>query len=132
MPELFTVLPPQQALQRLFTHLKPHVLIETIDTALALNRVLAEAPVARTPLPAFPRSTMDGYAVRAADTFGATESIPAYLTVIGESPMGSAPTRLVGRGETLIIHTGGMLPNGADAVVMIERTQKTTETEIEV
>jgi molybdopterin molybdotransferase len=132
MPELFTVLPPHEALQKLFTHLTPRVSIETLDTARALNRVLAEAPVARTPLPAFPRSTMDGYAVRASDTFGASEAIPAYLTVIGESPMGAAPTRSVERGEAMIIHTGGMLPDGANAVVMIERTQKTTVTEIEV
>jgi molybdopterin molybdotransferase len=132
MPELFTVLPPHAALQQLFTHLAPRVPTETIETSHGLNRVLAEAPSARSPLPAFPRSTMDGYAVWAADTFGATESLPAYLTVIGESPMGSAPTRSVDRGQAMIIHTGGMLPEGADAVVMIERTQKTTENEIEV
>jgi molybdopterin molybdotransferase len=132
MPELFTVLPPQPALQKLFDQITSTVPTETIETPLALNRVLAEAPIARSPLPAFPRSTMDGYAVRARDTFGATEAIPAYLTVIGESPMGSAPTRSVERGEALIIHTGGMLPNGADAVVMLERTQQTTEHEIEV
>ena len=132
MPELFTVLPPHEALHKLLARLTPRVLSETIDTARALNRVLAEAPAARSPLPAFPRSTMDGYAVRAADTFGASESLPAYLTVVGESPMGSAPTRSVNRGEALIIHTGGMLPDGSDAVVMIERTQKSTETEIEV
>ena len=132
MPELFKVLPPHEALQQLFTHLAPRVPLETIETSRALNRVLAEAPAARSPLPAFPRSTMDGYAVRAADTFGATESLPAYLTVTGESPMGSAPTRSIQRGEALIIHTGGMLPDGADAVVMVERTQKTTDNEIEV
>ena len=132
MPELFTVLPPRQALQKLFTHLSPHMPVELIETSRALNRVLAEAPRAHSPLPAFPRSTMDGYAVRAADTFGASESLPAYLTVIGESPMGAAPTRSVDRGEAMIIHTGGMLPDGADAVVMIERTQKTTDNEIEV
>lgn len=132
MPELFTVLPPQQALQRLFDHFPAALVTETIETPSALNRVLAEAPVARGPLPAFPRSTMDGYAVRASDTFGATEAIPAYLTVIGESPMGGAPTQSVGSGQAMIIHTGGMLPDGADAVVMIERTQKTTESEIEV
>jgi molybdopterin molybdotransferase len=132
MPELFTVLPPHAALQKLFAHLTQRVPTETIDTSRALNRVLAEAPAARSPLPAFRRSTMDGYAVRASDTFGASETIPAYLTVVGESPMGSAPTRAVERGTALIIHTGGMLPDGADAVVMIERTQKTTETEIEV
>ncbi len=132
MPELFKVLPPHETLQQLFTHLAPRVPLETIETSRALNRVLAEAPAARSPLPAFPRSTMDGYAVRAADTFGATESLPAYLTVTGESPMGSAPTRSIQRGEALLIHTGGMLPDGADAVVMIERTQKTTDNEIEV
>ncbi len=132
MPELFTVLPPPEALQKLFDQLTVAVPTETIETPLALNRVLAEAPIARSPLPAFPRSTMDGYAVRARDTFGATEAIPAYLTVIGESPMGGAPTRSVDRGEAMIIHTGGMLPGGADAVVMIERTQKTTDNEIEV
>ena len=132
MPELFKVLPPHETLQQLFTHLVPRVPIETIETSHALNRVLAEAPAARSPLPAFPRSTMDGYAVRAADTFGATESLPAYLTVTGESPMGSAPTRSIQRGDALLIHTGGMLPDGADAVVMVERTQKTTDNEIEV
>ena len=132
MPELFKVLPPHETLQQLFTHLAPRVPLETIETSRALHRVLAEAPAARSPLPAFPRSTMDGYAVRAADTFGATESLPAYLTVTGESPMGSAPTRSIQRGEALLIHTGGMLPDGADAVVMIERTQKTTDNEIEV
>ncbi len=132
MPELFTVLPPHEALQKLFTCLAPRVQAESVKTSHALNRVLIEAPVARSPLPAFPRSTMDGYAVRAADTFGATESLPAYLTVIGEGPMGSAPAQSVQRGEAMIIHTGGMLPEGADAVVMIERTQKTTEIEIEV
>ena len=102
MPELFTVLPPHAALQKLFDHIASAVPTETIETPLALNRVLAEAPVARSPLPAFPRSTMDGYAVRASDTYGASEAIPAYLTVIGESPMGSAPTRSVNRGETMI------------------------------
>ena len=132
MPELFTVLPPADALQQLLDQLPASVPAETVDTAAALNRVLAEAPRATSPLPAFARSTMDGYAVRAADTFGATEAVPAYLTVIGESPMGRAPSLEVGPGQTMIIHTGGMLPAGADAVVMIERTQKTTEREIEV
>ena len=132
MPELFTVATPHAALQKLFEYLTGPVQTETIDTAHALDRVLAESPLARSPLPAFARSTMDGYAVRAADTFGASEAIPAYLTVIGESPMGRAPTLTVNAGQAMIIHTGGMLPQGADAVVQIERTQKATETEIEV
>jgi molybdopterin molybdotransferase len=132
MPELFTVLSPDEALKKLFDHLPIGIAIETIDTANGLNRVIAESPIATEPLPAFPRSTMDGYAVRAADTFGATESLPAYLKVIGEGPMGRAPSIEISTGQAMIIHTGGMLPIGADAVVMIERTQKINADEIEV
>lgn len=132
MPELFTVLPPDAALRKLLGHLPDAVSTETVGTAAALQRVLAESPRAVSSLPAFARSTMDGYAVRASDTFGATEALPAYVTVIGESPMGRAPAQAVGVGQAMLIHTGGMLPFGADAVVMIERTQKATATDIEV
>ncbi len=132
MPELFTVSPPHVARQKLFDNLSRPIATETIPTSTALNRVLIESPRATSALPAFARSTMDGYAVRAADTFGATESLPAYLAMIGECPMGQAPTIEIRAGQTAIIHTGGMLPAGADAVVQVERTQKTTETEIEV
>ena len=132
MPELFTVLTPQDALRKLFDHLPGHVAAESIPISEALDRVIAESPIAPGPLPSFTRSTMDGYAVRAADTFGASESLPAYLTVIGESPMGRAPIFEIGKGQAAIIHTGGMLPSGADSVVMIERTQKARENEIEV
>jgi len=83
-------------------------------------------------LPAFPRSTVDGYAVRSTDTLGATESLPAYLTVVGEVPMGQAATVEVGPGQAAIVHTGGMIPPGADAVVMVERTQKLGDQDIEV
>jgi molybdopterin molybdotransferase len=83
-------------------------------------------------LPAFPRSAMDGYAVRAEDTLGASEGLPAYLTVVGEVPMGQAASVEVGAGQTAVVHTGGMIPSGADAVVMVERTQKLDEEDIEV
>jgi molybdopterin molybdotransferase len=92
MPELFTVLTPTDALRKLFDHLRATMPAEFIDTASALKRVLAEALVAPSPLPSFARSTMDGYAVRAADTYGATEALPAYLIVSGESPMGQQPS----------------------------------------
>ena len=131
MSEFFTVSPPHAALQKLLDHLSRPIATETIPTAIALNRVLLDAPLATSALPAFTRGTMDGYAVRAVDTFGATEALPAYLTVIGECPMGHAPTLEIRSGQTAIIHTGGMLPTGADAVVPIERTQQTTATEIE-
>jgi molybdopterin molybdotransferase len=75
---------------------------------------------------------MDGYAVRAADTFGASESLPALLTIIADIPMGVMPDRQVGKGTCMRIATGGALPPGADAVVMIEQTQPVDERTIEV
>lgn len=75
---------------------------------------------------------MDGYAVRATDTFGASESLPAYLRLIGEIHMGSSPGFDINPGETGVIHTGGMLPNSADAVVMLEYTQAVGSDTVEV
>ncbi|MER3469140.1 MAG: hypothetical protein C4314_04105, partial [Thermoflexus sp.] len=132
MPEFFTVLPPEDALRRLRGHLQIPLPAEEVPLAEALGRVLAEPLRAPEPLPAFPRSTVDGYAVRAADTFGATEGLPAYLRVIGEVPMGRPPAFRVGPGEAAWISTGGMLPEGADAVVMVERTQRLDEETLEV
>jgi molybdopterin molybdotransferase len=66
---------------------------------------------------------MDGYAVRAADTFGASGSLPAFLSVIGEVPMGRPADVLIQSGQAAIVHTGGMIPDSADAVVQIEHTQ---------
>lgn len=131
--ELFTVLPPGEALRRLLEHIAPGPLgVETLPLTQALDRVTAEAILSPVALPAFPRSTMDGYAVRAADTFGASEGLPAYLSLVGEVPMGRAPEVTVGPGQAALIHTGGALPPGADAVVMVEKTQKPAEGEIEV
>jgi len=75
---------------------------------------------------------MDGYAVRAADTFGASESIPGYLILAGEVPMGSRPTFAIHPGQAALIHTGGMLPQNADAVVMLEQTELARAGEIEI
>lgn len=132
MPEFFTVLPPHEALARLFAHLPPAPQPETISIADALDRVTFEAIRAPASLPGFPRSTMDGYAVRAQDTFGASQSLPAYLNVVGEVPMGRAPAFEIGPTQTALVHTGGMLPQGADAVVIIEVTQTSRENEIEI
>lgn len=132
MPELFQVFPPAEALRILFEHHPAVVTVEEIATTDALDRVIAENLRAGSSLPAFPRSTMDGYAVRAADTFGASETLPAYLTVSGEVPMGRPPAVTVGPAEAAVVYTGGMIPTGADAVVMVERTQKLDDATIEV
>jgi molybdopterin molybdotransferase len=132
MPEFLHLLPPQEALERLLANLSPHVLPENLETASAVGRVTAEAIVAPHPLPSFPRSTVDGFAVRAQDTFGASESLPAYFTIIGEVPMGDAPQFPLERGQCALIHTGGMLPENADAVVMLELTQSVRAGEVEL
>jgi molybdopterin molybdotransferase len=124
MPEFLTLLPPDQARDELLSHLvSPKVDSEAVGIVHALNRVAAADVFAPHPLPDFPRTTVDGYAVRARDTFGASDTLPAYLNLIGEVPMGDTPTFALGAGQCALIHTGGMLPNGADAVVMVEYTQ---------
>jgi molybdopterin molybdotransferase len=132
MPEFFKVLPPDAALARLWQNLPASAETERIAAADALGRVLSEAVTADAPVPAFARSTMDGYAVRAQDTYGASQTLPAYLSVAGEAPMGSAPSFAIGAGQAALVHTGGMLPAGADAVVMLEVTQAARPGEIEV
>lgn len=97
---------------------------ETVPVANALGRVTAHDLTAAVDLPHFPRANMDGYAVRARDTFGASASIPAYLKLAGTVEMGKQPKRTVGKGEAMRIATGGMLPAGADAVVMVEHTEE--------
>jgi molybdopterin molybdotransferase len=132
MTEFFNVQPVQAALETLFAEWTPQPRIQSVDSRGALGHVIATRPVSSINLPTFARSTMDGYAVRAADTFGASQSLPAYLTVVGQVVMGVEPTIEVGAGQAAEIHTGAMLPRGADAVVMIERTQLVNQQEIEV
>jgi molybdopterin molybdotransferase len=123
MPEFLKLTPVQQALQVLISKLQVKVISERVATIDALGRVTAESIYTPLPLPPFPRSTVDGYAVRATDTFGASESLPAYLRVIGEILMGTPPGFDINPGEAGLIHTGGMLPESCNAVVMIEYTQ---------
>jgi molybdopterin molybdotransferase len=96
---------------------------ETIPLGKALDRVLSGPLCSPEDLPHFPRATMDGYAVRARDTFGASESIPALLNLAGEIAMGQSARLPVNPGQCFRIATGGMLPPEADAVAMIEHTQ---------
>ena len=132
MPEFFNVLPPGQALRVLLDRLDPRVEAETVGAYESLGRVVAAEVLSEADLPAFPRSTMDGYSVRSADTFGATESLPAFLDVVGEVPMGAPPSVSLGTGQAARAYTGGMLAAGADAVVMVEHTQAIDDRSIEV
>ncbi|MBE2199364.1 MAG: molybdopterin molybdotransferase MoeA [Anaerolinea sp.] len=121
--EFFNVLPPDDARALLFRHLTAVLPAETIPVPEAIGRVTAVSIHAPHSLPTFRRSTMDGYAVRAADTYGASASLPAFLQVIGELPMGQTATLSLTTGQAALVHTGGMIPETADAVVQVEQTQ---------
>ena len=105
---------------------------EPVSLALACGRRLASDITACEPSPHFARATMDGYAVRARDTFGASESLPALLERSGEVVLGKAPKLSIAPGKAVDIPTGGMLPKGADAVVMVEYTSVLDNTTIEI
>src|SRR3954468_1805482 len=106
--------------------------VETVDLGRAHGRVPAEPVHAPHDLPGFARSTVDGYAVRAADTYGASEGLPSYLDVTGAVAMGRAPAAAVAPGAAVAMPTGGVIPDGADAVVMVEHTQEAMPGTIEV
>lgn len=106
--------------------------VETVPLAAALRRVPAAGIPAAAALPGFARSTVDGYAVRAADTYGASEGLPSYLDLLGAVAMGRAPQVAVTPGGCVAMPTGGVLPTGADAVVMVEHTAETMPGTIEV
>jgi molybdopterin molybdotransferase len=110
----------------------PPVGEETVELAAAGGRVLAAPIAAPEEVPGFWRASMDGYAVRAPDTFGASVGAPQYLEIKGEVPMGVSPPRGVGPGEALRVATGAMLPAGADAVVMLEYTAEHPDGTLEV
>lgn len=93
---------------------------EEVSLEECLHRVLAEDIVSPVNLPEFPRSTVDGFALKAKDTYGASEKNPAVFQVVGEIPMGQISEIVLQEGEAVKIATGGMVPKGADAVEMIE------------
>ena len=86
--------------------------VEPVALAEALHRVPATDVRAPTAMPGFARSTVDGYAVRAADTYGASEGLPSYLDLAGAVRMGTAPTVAVSHGKVVAIPTGAVLPSG--------------------
>jgi molybdopterin molybdotransferase len=119
----FKVLAPKEALRLLLT--AEPVGSETISSVRARGRVLAEDLYSKVDLPHFHRAAMDGYAVKAKDTFGASQSLPAYLKLAGVVEMGKEATQTLTKGEAFRISTGGMMPPDADAVVMVEYTDET-------
>jgi molybdopterin molybdotransferase len=130
MAEFFHVVSADQFIHQLgnFPRLSP----ESVDLDAALNRTLSEQIVASEDLPSGPRSTVDGFAVRAEDTFGASGSIPTLLNLVDSIPMGVMPDFMLRPGEAAPIPTGGFLPEGADAVVMVEYSNAVGPDAIEI
>ena len=105
---------------------------ETVSVTDSTSRILAQDITASLDIPGFRRATMDGYAVAAKSTFGATESNPSWLEITGEVKMGETPAFSLKSGFAANISTGGMLPVGADSVVMVEHTETIDETSVEI
>jgi molybdopterin molybdotransferase len=105
---------------------------ESIRIEDAYKRVLSKDIVSTEDLPGFNRSTMDGYAVNSADTFGSSDTMPVYLQVKGQVLMGEKTDIVLLRGEACQIPTGGMLPGGADSVVMFEYTNSVDDELVEI
>jgi molybdopterin molybdotransferase len=130
MAEFFNVMDLAEVLA--FRSMFPQVATENVALNATVGRVLAVDMVADSDLPGFARATMDGYAVCASSTFGASDGNPAYLAVKGTIAMGSAPNFDIAPGEAARIPTGGMLPSRADSVVMVEHTEAIDAETIEV
>src|SRR5690242_18108587 len=121
MPGFTTLLTPEEAKERFARAYTPRPRgTEHVPLAEAFGRVLAEDAVTREDLPAFDRSTVDGFAARAGDVSKAGPDTPAVLRLVAEVQMGETAPVAVGAGQSVRIPTGGMLPPGADAVVMLE------------
>lgn len=105
---------------------------EALPLDACIGRIASQNLSSPEDLPGFHRSSMDGYALRAKDTFGASESLPALFDIKGEVAMGQIPDMEVGQGQAIKISTGGMLPKGADGVVMVEYCHPLDEETLEV
>ena len=114
---------PEEVLALIENEFAPTAEAELVSLSEAMGRILAEDIAATEYVPDFDRSTVDGYAVRARDTFGCTDAIPAILTLQGEVLMGEGAEFTLNPDECVAVPTGGAVPKGADSVVMIEYTE---------
>jgi molybdopterin molybdotransferase len=130
MKEFFKVTELNQVLS--YADIFQPVGVEQVAIFDTPGRILAENVIAGESIPNFNRSTMDGFAIKASSSFGASEANPAYIEIKGTIGMGEMPSFSIGHGEAARIATGGMLPSGADAVVMVEHADFLDEFTIEV
>jgi len=105
---------------------------EKISIDKALGRILSSGIVSKTNVPHFDRSVVDGYAVKLTDVQGASTGIPGFLSIVGKVKMGKETTLFLNQGETVYVPTGGMVPNGTEAMIMIEYTEKLGEKDLAI
>lgn len=123
--EFFDPISVEEAQKRLMKNFSNfHLEVEEVHILDCTNRVLAEDIISDINVPEFNRSTVDGYAIRSQDSHGASQTVPSLLNIIGEVKMGEIPDKAIKAGEAMYVPTGGMVPQGADGVIMIEDTEK--------
>ncbi|GMG97676.1 molybdopterin molybdotransferase MoeA [Tepidimicrobium xylanilyticum] len=126
--DFFDVVSVQEAINRLMEAFKEYEFkAEEVSILEATNRILAEDIYSHIDVPEFNRSTVDGYAIKSKDSQGASESVPSLFNILGEVRMGEAAEKEIKSGETMYVPTGGMIPQGADGMVMVEYTEKLDE-----
>ncbi len=114
---------PEEVLAMIQAEFSPLERMETVSLSCAMGRILAQDIEAKEYVPDFDRSTVDGFAVRAADTFGCSDAIPAMLPLQGTVLMGEGAAFSLNPGQCAAVPTGGAVPEGADSVVMLEYTE---------
>ena len=132
MSNFLKVTPIEEALEIIDKHVIPSLRSVNIKTINSVSRTVSKPITSSANLPNFTRSSMDGYAVRAIDTYGASQSQPSYLNLVSEIKMGTVTKTKLQTGETARIFTGSMVPESADAVVMIEYTESIESSLIEI
>ncbi|QGU94709.1 molybdopterin molybdenumtransferase MoeA [Clostridium bovifaecis] len=131
--EMFKVHSVKAAREKLVENFKDFKCeVEEIEILEAEGRLLGEDIHSKLNVPHFRRSTVDGYAVISKDTYGASESLPMFLEVLGEVEMGKAANMKITTDKAVYVPTGGMIPEGADAVVMVEYVEKLDSTNITI
>ena len=133
MSEFFDVVTPKEAIKKLLSEKNfPEMISEKINTVNSDSRILSQDIKSSINLPHFNRSSMDGYAIYASDSNGVSLSTPNYLEIIEEIKMGDVPKHKILTGKTSRIFTGGMIPEGSNAVIMEEDTEELGNNMIEI
>ncbi len=123
--DFFDVVSVEEGRKKLLEHFESSGFqVEEVPLLGSVGRILGEDIYSKENVPQFNRSTMDGYAIKSKESHGASESIPSLFNIIGSVEMGRESTYIVEKGEAVSVPTGGMIPEGADGVVMIENTEK--------